>query len=366
MSNLAAMERRRGRGSRPIVRAFLLSLLFHATLFSVLEIGDRLDWWRSGPMATLARLLRLDAAARAAEARREELAAVSRELEQRAPLIFVDVDPSQAAPTSPLDTEFYGAVSSQAANPAPRDLDQPALDGTQEVVMKTADTERASASAPLQPSPPEPPPDLAALDDPAPDPGAEAPAEEVEPVAAEIDPSPETGDLAMVKPPSALTPLLSPGLPHAANRPSAPERPRTVAEALARRGLNPDSAMVGQKLRQEGGVKRFSVQSSLDVQASPLGDYDRQLVDAVQQCWFTLLREQRFSLDRLGKVVIEFRLSKEGRVSNMNVAESDVGDLYTAVCQLAIRKPSPYESWPPDVVRLVGGDYRDIRFTFYY
>lgn len=333
----------------------------------MIELGNRLDWWRSGPIAKLVRLLRLDAAAQAAEARREELAELQREFEQRAPLIFVDVDPSQASITPPRDTEFYGAVSSQAADSqTAQDLAQPELDGTQEQVLKTADTERSSAAAPLQPSPPEPPPELAAVDTPPPDPGTPDQPDQPEPVEAATDDPPETGDLAMVQPPSRLTPLLSPGLPHTANRPPPEDRPRTIAEALARRGINPDSAMVGQKLRQTGGVRRFSVQSSLDVQASPLGDYDRQLVDAVQQCWFTLLREQRYSLDRLGKVVIEFRLSKDGRVSNMNVAESDVGDVYTAICQLAIRKPAPYESWPPDVARLVGGDYRDIRFTFYY
>lgn len=102
------------------------------------------------------------------------------------------------------------------------------------------------------------------------------------------------------------------------------------------------------------------------MQANALGSYDAKFIAAVQQCWFALLEEQRYSLDRVGKVVLDFRLTPDGRITDMKVAQSDVGEIYTTICELAITKPAPYEKWPNDVRKLVGGNFRDVRFTFYY
>ena len=68
----------------------------------------------------------------------------------------------------------------------------------------------------------------------------------------------------------------------------------------------------------------------------------------------------------MGKVVLDFRLTPEGRIEDMKVAESDVGEIFTTVCELAVSKPQPYDQWPADVRKIVGTDYRDVRFTFYY
>jgi hypothetical protein len=36
------------------------------------------------------------------------------------------------------------------------------------------------------------------------------------------------------------------------------------------------------------------------------------------------------------------------------------------VCQSAIKDPAPFAPWPGDMKRLVGADYREVTFTFYY
>lgn len=350
------------RVTRRIAQAFAVSVALHLLIFGGAELGNRLHWWESGPLAWLAQKLDLPPTLYSQEARLAELARLQAERERQIPVIFVDVDPSQASAEPPKQTPYYGAVSSRAANPDPsRDTPTPEIKGEQTKVLKTADTERASAAAAVRPTPPAPQPlqPTPAPRPPQPDPPAPDPAE-TEPA----PPKPEVGDLAMLDPQQALNPRVSPELPHP-SRPQ-PSRPRTLAEAMARRGINPDSALAGRRLKQEGGVRRMSIQSSLDVQGSPLGDYDRQFVAAVQKCWFTLLEQQRYSLDRVGRVVLKFRLTKDGRVNNLQVIESDVGDVYTTLCQVALTKPSPYEPWPDDVARLVGADYRDVRFTFYY
>jgi hypothetical protein len=46
--------------------------------------------------------------------------------------------------------------------------------------------------------------------------------------------------------------------------------------------------------------------------------------------------------------------------------ENTVGELLGYVCQKAITDPSPFAPWPSDMRRMVGANFREIAFTFYY
>ncbi len=360
-----------------LLQAFILSVLMHLVFFGTVEVGYRFDLWRYSPLAMLSKWLRpkVDAAADPLKSPRAMQPATPREV-QEVPVIFVDVDPAQATQDPADDTKFYSAVNSRAANPdTSRDLPDPQLEGRQNVVFKTMDSDRAKPSEVTPPAPvvakpidsgehleiakPKETLEIAAppLEQPKPKPVVEEPRPEQKP-----------GDLAMAKPGPEVQRTAPPeGAPNVANTAEKPKpRPRTIAAARAQMDQNPASALVGEKMAQQGGAKRFSIQSSLEVRASPLGNYDARFVAAVQQCWFALLEEQRYSLDRMGKVTLDFRLTVDGRITDMRVVDSNVGDIYTTVCQLAITKPSPYERWPTDVRRMVGADHRDVRFTFYY
>jgi len=161
--------------------------------------------------------------------------------------------------------------------------------------------------------------------------------------------------------PPAVNPSTAP--PAKATEPGDAEtkstRPRTIKEALARRQ---ESGLVGEKMLQQGGVKRLGV-SAMDVQGTSFGAYDQAIVHAIQQRWYDLL-ETRFS--PRGKVVIEFRLHHDGRVTGLKVSDADVGDLYVLLCQKAIQDPAPFPRWPSDMRRQLQDDHRDIRFTFFY
>ena len=361
-----------------LTQAFLLSLLLHAILFGSLELGYRFDLWRYSPLALLGKWLhpKLAQTAAAAANRPQTRKAPAARAPEEVPVIFVDVDPAQATDEVPDETRYYSAVPSRAANPnTARATDQAQLDGRQNLVFKTMDSDRAKPADAPPPAPvvaqpihngedvniakPKeavaiaPPP----LEQPKPKPTVEEPRPELKP-----------GDLAMAKPgPEVMQPALQATAPNVPDSADAPKpRPRTIAAARAQMNQNPMSALVGEKMAQDGGVKRFSIQSTLEVRASPLGNYDARFIAAVQQCWFALLEEQHFSLDRTGKVVLDFRLTVDGRITDMRVVESTVGDIYTTICQLAITKPSPYERWPGDERRMVGADHREIRFTFFY
>ena len=257
------------------------------------------------------------------------------------PLMFINVSPAQATAEAPKDAKFYSDKNARAANPEPDKITEiPKIDGNQTEVVKTEDVSRPKFT-PLQPSPPPPQP-------------PQEPQPEVKP-----KPAAPPGDLTLAKP--SPKPIKDTG---EANEPkeAKPARPRTIKEALAQLQ---NSQLPSQKVKQDGGVKRRNEMASLDTKATPFGAYDAALVEAISQRWFTLLDQRDYASDSRGKVVLQFRLHHDGRVSEMNVAENTAGEVLGLICQKAVLDPAPFAAWPSDMRRTLG-DTRNIQFTFYY
>jgi hypothetical protein len=258
-------------------------------------------------------------------------AAAERQAREEPPLIYVEVMPHQATADAPDEAEFYSAVDSRAANPEPElDTGRPKLDGEQDQVMRTADVPRPSVEV-LQ----------------------AAPIEEIVEEIVETEPPPRpvepVGDLAVVKP--------------APPEPEPEPEPRKRLTRLAQ--VRPESPLLaGNRMRQDGGVQRRG-SIAVDVKATPFGAYDAAIIHAIQQRWYDILDESTI-LSRSGKVVIEFRIHFDGRVTDLRVIDQDVGELLSLFCRRAISDPAPFAPWPSDMRRMVGKDYRDVRFTFYY
>ena len=302
-----------------VARALALSLAVHLVLFGMLELSYYLhlhlpDWLRTV----------LDLSRRVEQRN-------SPPTDQEAPtLTFVEVDPSQATAEPPKDTKYYSAFNSIAANPeVALDSKKPKIEGKQEHVPKVMDTLRPAPPQPLTPLKPEP-----------------------EPFKPEAEPKPEPkpGDLALAKPADTKP-----------KEEEKPKRPRTILEAQLQKGLIP-----GPKMKQEGGVKRHgTIIPAFDAKRTPFGDYDAAVIAAVSKRWYDIL-DSTATPTRPGKVVLEFRLHSDGRVSELKVLESDVGDALALYCQKAISDPSPYAPWPNEMRRMIAKDYRLITFTFYY
>jgi hypothetical protein len=257
---------------------------------------------------------------------------------QEVPLMFVDVSPAQATPEPPKDAKAYSDKNSQAANPeAKQETDIPKITGTQKEVVKTEDIPREKFT-PLQPSLPAQP--------------TQEPQEELK-----ARPALEPGDLTLAKPNPNPDPTPKP------DEGEAPRsRPRTLREAMARQQ---DRRLPSQKMNQEGGVKRHLEIASLDAKATPFGAYDAALVEAISQCWFNLLEAQGYAADYRGKVVLQFQLHQNGRITDLSIAANTAGKVAGLICQTAIDKPNPYPPFPSDMRRVVG-ETRNIQFTFYY
>jgi hypothetical protein len=295
------------RESKRLAWVFALSLLAHLVAWGGYEGGKAINLWTRFHLPPLMLFTKIKPATPVRESE---------------PLVFVDVNPAQATPQAPKNTKYYSNQNSRAANPdAKSDKPVPEIKGTQTDVAKTETITHPDFSK-LQP--------------------AMQPSRE-QLAARQQNP----GDLTLGKP--------------AETQPAEEPRPRTLRQALAQQHQLP-----GPQMKQDGGVRRAALVPSLDVQATPFGTYDAAFIQAVTQRWYDLLDNRAFARDRTGKVILRFHLNYDGRISDMEVMQNTVGDLLGYVCEKAVTDPAPYARWPTDMRAMVGLDYREITFTFYY
>lgn len=248
--------------------------------------------------------------------------------------MFVDVDPALAVAEPPKNAKYTSSENTVASSTKKDESELPELTGNQEKVLKTTENDRPKPEPKAQPLRPTP--------------KVEAP---------KPSPAPKTytpGDLAIAKPNDKLNDSKS-------TEPEAEQhqRPKTVAEAKAARGI------AGNKTHHLGGSSNVGLTSSLDVRKSITGDYDRMFVDAVQARWDYLLQNSN-SAAPVGEVHVVFKLHYDGRITDLKVIRSTVGDFFSLLCQKAILDNSPYPRWSQEMRRELAGDTRDVTFTFYY
>ena len=246
------------------------------------------------------------------------------------PMIFIDV--SQADAEAPKNAKYYSDKNSRAANPdAEKESSQPKLNGRQRDVPKTEDAPKPAKAKPAAPQKP-------------------------------VEAKPEETKAAQALNPGALQPGNPAEIETPEQQPAPEPRPRTVREALAQQSKQ----LPGLQLQQDGGVRRHALSSSLDAMATPFGAYDRAIVEAISQRWYDLLDRQQFAQNRTGKVTVYFHLNPDGSVTEMKITETTVGDLFAYLCRDAIEQAAPFGPWPSDMRRMVGTNFREITFTFYY
>ena len=342
-----------------LVWAFILSLLIHALIFGTWKLDRRHHFTER---------IQLPAWLQPHQRRAERVALPPLSAEAQQPPVlevlpshYVDVNPAVATAEPPKETKFYSTANSVAANPnADLDTAVPKIEGTQTRIVKT-ETVKLLQPVPLLPATPIAKPVPAqpefTADQPKPETikGATTPEVAVQPKATTAP-----GDLTLAKPNEVA---------RKGEGQAERSKPQTVKEAIARlAAINPAAAagLVGEKMKQEGGVKHRNVTSSLDVRSSPFGAYDQAIIYAVQARWYALLDSKNYAGEANGKIALEFRLHQDGRVTDLKVNQQSVDEIYSIICQRAILDNAPYEKWPPDMRRMIQKDYRDVTFTFYY
>lgn len=314
-------------GTTRLAWAFALSVAVHLILWGGYTGGKKLGLWEKLQLPAWVQKL----SQMLGKTARKENQPLFKESEP--PLVFVNVSPDQAATEPPKDARYYSSQNSKAANPdANRDTDTPKITGQQEQVPKTEDAERNKISK-LQPA---------------------LPAEQPQPEQrASSQPKVALGDLTLAKPEE--NPRTDTGN---AEKP----RPRRLSELAQNQIVRPP----GQKMKQDGGVKRRLDMSSLDAKATPFGAYDALLVQAISQRWYDLLDSREYASEGRGHVALQFKLHYDGRVTDVKVVQNTVSETLSLICQKAVLDPAPFEKWPKEMRLMMGEDFRKIQFTFYY
>ena len=105
---------------------------------------------------------------------------------------------------------------------------------------------------------------------------------------------------------------------------------------------------------------------NLHPQEWPFYEYDSAIIKSVEKRWYDLLSTKYFRTNKTGKVVVWFRLNSDGSVSAVKILENQAGYLLGVVCERAVVTSSPFNRWPSGMKEMVGSDYREVTFTFYY
>jgi hypothetical protein len=298
--------------SRRLALALALSLMAHLFAWGGYEFGEKLGLWQ--PWHWPAWLHRL-----------EKIKPPPVVQNSEEPLEFVTVD--QPSTEIPKNAKYYSSQNSIAANPdANRDTEKPKLNGRQTDAPMTENVLRPQFSKSQS--------------------GAEKQEANDQKENSETKPSLSVGDLIMGQP----------------NDSQQPYRPRTLNQARAMMA----NQTPGVQLRQDGGTHRHSFVPSFDVKQTQFGDYDAAIYDAMQQYWDDELDQINYDGYESGKVVLQFHLNYDGRITDMKVLESTVGETMTLMCELAVLRPAPYAPWPSDMRRMIGDNYRETLITFYY
>ncbi len=343
------------RSKRSWYFAFGISLTFHLCLILALELAVRAGLLESDELS-------------APKDRAETVAMVFQLEPELQPTEFVDADPAQATEEAPEETPYYARIDAVASDDSPEDSqDRPRLDGEQEKVLKTADT-----PLPVPPVEPVtetiPEPEEAILE---PEVSASEPERELSRIETpENLPEPEgQGWSATVTEPAPpeerqTEPNLDPNPNPNPNPEPAPveerKRPRKLAEVL------PDqSALVGRKFKQDGGVSRYRVQATFDLLKTPFGDYDSMVIRTIQQRWFDILADNPAVRHARGKVVLKFQMNSDGSIQDLRVVEDTVGIIQALVCQQAVSEPAPFRPWPAAMLNLIG-HRREVQFGFFF
>jgi hypothetical protein len=371
----------------PVVRWIVVSVLVHLLAFGLWEGARRVAASRPEAVPEWLKTALLPPKPPTPEelAARQEAIRRQQEPDVEIPLSFLEVDPAQAVAQPPKNAQFMSTANTLAGNPNPlvQDADKPRVEGKREDTQRVMDIVRAEppkatpqpAPAPepvakpekvVETPPAKPAPKVAEVVTPSKEPKVDRPKVEAQPEGglkagetqlAKVTPNPS------VPRPQTARPAQPEAKPQPAEEEAAPRRKpiKRVAEARQQKGV-----IVGEKMKQDGGVRRFSMEASLDVKESPFANYDQQLIYAVQQRWYALLDEHHYALDRVGRVVLKFQLRADGTIADMTQVESQVGEIWSLLCESAILSQAPYARWPESMRRTVGRDSREITFTFHY
>ena len=140
----------------------------------------------------------------------------------------------------------------------------------------------------------------------------------------------------------------------AAPVPRDPERPRASLP----------SGTTGLMLRNNVGVNRAGA-VAVDARFSNYGDYAQRMMEAIQSSWWDIIERSRFESASRGRVVVRFRLHRDGTVTDAQVLLDEVPRIMSLACKDSVMAPAPFDPWRADMVAMFGEE-DTVTITFHY
>jgi hypothetical protein len=98
--------------------------------------------------------------------------------------------------------------------------------------------------------------------------------------------------------------------------------------------------------------------------ASLFREYDAKMIGRIEKRWLELI--PLIQMRGAGQVVVDFRLSYDGQVTDVRVRPTRLLGFAVEICKQAILDCAPFDPWPPEMRRLTGETGREVTFTFNY
>jgi hypothetical protein len=103
---------------------------------------------------------------------------------------------------------------------------------------------------------------------------------------------------------------------------------------------------------------------ALDARFSEFGDYTQRFLEVVQASWWINIERTRIR-ESVAVVVVDFTLCKDGTLRDVIIAHHTSGEAASYACKDAIESRAPFDPWPEEMVKALGGEDRG-RIVFHY
>src|SRR5208283_2802072 len=135
------------------------------------------------------------------------------------------------------------------------------------------------------------------------------------------------------------------------DRPGSIQAARVIKQSWLRPELNVGTNAVVL------GTNAVRLIPSLDIKESQYGAYYKALLRAVEARWIGLLEQRDYGHQKAGAVVLEFKLHRDGRVTDMKIVDSTVNEVLCLICQKSVLDPCPFARWPNEMQHSIGAEH---------
>jgi outer membrane biosynthesis protein TonB len=119
-----------------------------------------------------------------------------------------------------------------------------------------------------------------------------------------------------------------------------------------------------EKTKIDGAISNRG-KAAVDAIKTPLGVYRKQVNAAIGSRWYFYVQQRR-DLISIGSAKMTYRITPQGRITDIKVAENTSNDAFAMICEQSIREaeigPPPEEATPAMIDGRLEGE---LTFTYY-